>query len=165
MKKVNVKKLALGGMLSAVILVMTVGLHLPVPATGGYVHLGDGFIFLTAAVLGPYAALAAGIGSALADLLGGYFIYIPATFLIKAIVALAAYLLNKKIKNILVCALIAEIFMILGYYIYSVILTGSIIASLSGIPTNAVQGVVGAILGCILVKPIRNNKYFNRLWE
>lgn len=161
----KLKRMILAALFAALCCVATMVIQVPT-LTQGYIHLGDTFVLMCGFLLGPlYGTLAAGIGSAMADLLTGYFIYIPATFLIKAIVALAAYLLNKKIKNILVCALIAEIFMILGYYIYSVILTGSIIASLSGIPTNAVQGVVGAILGCILVKPIRNNKYFNRLWE
>ena len=153
MKTVNVKKLALGGMLSAVILVMTIGMHLPVPATGGYVHLGDGFIFLTAAVLGPYAALAAGIGSALADLLGGYFIYIPATFIIKAAMGLIAGKFaaqSSSIKRIIVFA-IAEAVMVVGYFAFEWLLYGGA-AALGAVLPNLVQGAFGVILGLILTE-------------
>ena len=153
MKTVNVKKLALGGMLSAVILVMTIGMHLPVPATGGYVHLGDGFIFLTAAVLGPYAALAAGIGSALADLLGGYFIYIPATFIIKAAMGLIAGKFSaqsSRIKRIIVFA-IAEAVMVVGYFAFEWLLYGGA-AALGAVLPNLVQGAFGVILGLILTE-------------
>lgn len=161
----KLKRTILAALFAALCCVATMVIQIPT-LTQGYIHLGDTFVLMCGFLLGPlYGSLAAGIGSAMADLLTGYFIYIPATFLIKAIVALLAYLLNKRIKNILFCGLIAEIFMILGYYIYSVILTGNLIASLSGIPTNAIQGVVGALLCALLVKPIKNNKYYNKLWE
>ncbi|NLB91052.1 MAG: ECF transporter S component, partial [Clostridiales bacterium] len=71
MENQKIKKLTLGGALSALVLLFTYIFKIPVPATGGYVHLGDGIIFLAAALLGPYAAFIGGIGSALADLMGG----------------------------------------------------------------------------------------------
>ena len=153
MKKYNVKKLALGGMLSAVILVMTIGLHLPVPATGGYVHLGDGFIFLTAAMLGPYAALAAGIGSALADLLGGYFIYIPATFIIKAAMGLIAGKFAVQCSRLrrLIVFVIAELVMVLGYMAFEWVLYGGA-AALGAVVPNLIQGAFGVILGMVLTE-------------
>ena len=148
-----VKKLALGGMLSAVILAMTIGMHVPVPATGGYVHLGDGFIFLTAAVLGPYAALAAGIGSALADLLGGYFIYIPATFVIKAAMGLIAGKFAVHCGRIrrTIVFVIAELVMVLGYFAFEWALYGGA-AALGAVLPNLVQGAFGVILGLILTE-------------
>jgi len=153
MRTVNVKRLALGGMLSAIILVMTVGFHLPVPATGGYVHLGDGFIFLTAAAIGPYAALAAGVGSALADLLGGYFIYIPATFLIKAAMGLIAGKFagqSGRIRRSIVFAA-AEAIMAGGYFAFEWVLYGGA-AALGAVVPNLVQGAFGVILGLLLTE-------------
>jgi len=153
MRNDKVKKLALGGMLSAVILAMTISMHLPVPATGGYVHLGDGFIFLTAAVLGPYAALAAGIGSALADLLGGYFIYIPATFIIKAAMGLIAGKFaaqGSRLKRAIVF-MFAELVMVLGYFAFEWALYGGA-AALGAVLPNLLQGAFGVILGLILTE-------------
>ena len=162
MRTVNVKRLALGGMLSAVILVMTIGFHVPVPATGGYVHLGDGFIFLTAAVLGPYAALAAGLGSALADLLGGYFIYVPATFMIKAAMGLIAGKFaaqSSRIRRIIVFA-IAEAVMAAGYFTFEWVLYGGA-AALGAVLPNLVQGAFGVILGLLLTEI--TSKLFDKL--
>ena len=155
----------LASLFAALCCVSTMVIQVPT-LTQGYIHLGDTFVLMCGFLLGPlYGLLAAGIGSAFADLLTGYFIYLPGTFIIKAAVALCAYFLNKKVKSYLVGGLISEVVMIVGYYFYAVILSGSFIASLSGIPTNAIQGAAGAILCSLLVKPIKNNKYFNRLWE
>jgi uncharacterized membrane protein len=41
-----------------------------------------------ASILGPFAAISAAIGSALADLIVGYSLYMPATFLIKGLMGL-----------------------------------------------------------------------------
>ena len=61
-------------------------LHIPVPT--GYVHLGDAFVYLAASLLpAPYAVAAAAIGAGLADLLT-YPAWMPATLVIKAVVAL-----------------------------------------------------------------------------
>ena len=52
----------------------------------GYINLGDGIVLLAAWVLPlPYGLVAAGLGSALADLFSGYVVYAPATFAIKAL--------------------------------------------------------------------------------
>ena len=64
-------QLALGGMLAALVFVATSFFKLPVSVTQGYIHLGDGFILLGAALLGNTAIVAAALGSALADLLAG----------------------------------------------------------------------------------------------
>ena len=48
--------------------------------------------------MGPAEAfLAAGIGSCMADLLGGYFIYVPITFIIKGLVAFSCSHLYRSV--------------------------------------------------------------------
>ena len=79
--------LALSGMMAALVFVATYFFKLPVSITQGYIHLGDGFILLGASLLGWASVPAAAIGSALADLLGGYTLYILPTFVIKGLVA------------------------------------------------------------------------------
>lgn len=62
----------------------------------GYVNLGDCAVLMSAWVLGPlYGGAAAGIGSALADLLSGYAHYVPGTFAIKLVMAVAAALIFR----------------------------------------------------------------------
>ena len=70
-------------LLAALCCVGTLVLQIPTP-TGGFVNLGDTVILLSAFLLSPvYAALSAGIGSMLADIIAGYPQYAPATFVIK----------------------------------------------------------------------------------
>jgi uncharacterized membrane protein len=103
-----------------------------------------------------YGFLAAGLGSALADLFSGYVIYAPATFVIKGLMALVACftyrLLAKKLAPTLsrtVGGLLAEVLMVLGYFLFEGVLYG-FIPSAVNIPANAIQGAVGLVLGVLL---------------
>jgi uncharacterized membrane protein len=105
-----------------------------------------------------YGFLAAGLGSALADLFSGYVIYAPATFLIKGGMALVAFasfrLFQKKIGKFpshLIGAFLAEAAMVLGYFVFEGFLYG-FAPSLVNIPANAAQGVAGIVIGMVLVK-------------
>ena len=97
----NLKKLILAALFAALSCVATMSIRIPTPGTGGYIHPGDAIVLLSGVILGPvWGFLAGGIGSALSDLIGGYFIYVPITFVIKGLVALAAGLLYQKVgKN------------------------------------------------------------------
>ena len=68
-----------------------------IPSPNGYTHLGDCMIFIAVLVLGGKdAALAGGIGAALADALGGYMIWVVPTFIIKALMAVIMFYICKK---------------------------------------------------------------------
>ena len=84
----KIKRLTLGGVMAALVFVMTYFPKVPVPVTGGYIHLGDGAIFLAGMLLGPLAVASAAIGSALSDLVGGYVPYVLPTLVIKGLMAL-----------------------------------------------------------------------------
>lgn len=74
-------------------------LHIPV-GSAGYIHIGDTFIYLAAALLPtPYAALAAAIGGGLADILTGSANWVMATIIIKPILVLFFTSKGKKIIN------------------------------------------------------------------
>ena len=83
----KVLRLVLLAMFTAAIAVTTAYLSIP-NGFGGYIHLGDGIIFMSAMLLGPAGAISAGIGSGIADLLVGYGMYAPVTFVIKGIMGL-----------------------------------------------------------------------------
>lgn len=158
--KSNVKKLVLSALLAAVTCVATLVIHVPSPLNG-YINLGDCFVLLSGWLLGPlYGFLAGGIGSALADLFLGYAVYAPATFAVKGLVALTAYLLIKtfgKIKNKPVAyslsGVIAELVMIGGYYVFEGFMYGWK-ASLVNIPPNSIQAVAGIVCATLLVTVI-----------
>ena len=90
-------KLVISALMASMACVATMVIKIPIPATGGYINLGDSIVLLASVALGPvYGGLAAGLGSALADLLGGYVAFAPATFIIKALMKEMIYPWDKK---------------------------------------------------------------------
>lgn len=86
MKTPKLRLMIYTALMTAFIFIATSLIKIPVPLTNGYIHAGDTFIFVSGILLGPwYAAFAAGIGSALADLYGGYTQWIIPTLIVKAI--------------------------------------------------------------------------------
>ncbi|MDD3168327.1 MAG: ECF transporter S component, partial [Eubacteriales bacterium] len=82
--KEKTTKIIVAGLMMAMIVVATILIIIPVPFGNGYIHLGDAIIFLSVLILGwEYGAVAAGVGSALADILVGYAIWAPWTLFIK----------------------------------------------------------------------------------
>ena len=144
--------------MAAMVCVATMIIKIPSPMKG-YLNIGDCIVLLCGWLLAPgYGFVAAGLGSALADMFSGYLTYAPATFLIKGSMALIAFacfkLMNKRIGKLpsqIIGAVLAEIVMVLGYYVFVGFMYG-FIPSAVNIPANAVQGAAGLILGIILVK-------------
>ena len=161
--KSTTEKIVISAMFASLVCVATMVVKIPSPLHG-YINLGDAFVLLAGWCISPlYGFLAAAIGSGLADLLSGYALYAPATFLIKGIMAIVAFYGYKFISNKankifarIVSGVAAEIFMILGYLLFEGILYG-FVPSLVNIPPNAIQGLAGIIIGVLLVNIF--NKY------
>ena len=146
----NPQKLSFAALLAAFTTVATLVVQIPTP-TKGYLNLGDCFVNISAWLLGPvWGTAAAGIGSAMADAIGGYWIYVPVTLIIKSLMAFVSYQVYQKLseKNSfrarITAACIAEIIMILGYAGFEAVLYASPATALLGMPSNLVQGIMGA---------------------
>ena len=153
----NLKKLILAALFAALSCVATMSIRIPTPGTGGYIHPGDAIVILSGVILGPvWGFFAGGIGSALSDLIGGYFVYVPITFVIKGLVALAAGLLYQKVGKTqksryaaVVLGGVADIILVAGgcfvceYFIYGA-------GAAASIPANIIQGIGGLVISCIL---------------
>ena len=135
--------------------VLTIIVRIPSP-TKGYMNLGDCSVLICGWLLGPiYGTIAGGLGSAFADFLSGYPIYIPATLIIKSIMAfimsLVPYIFFGKENRYMrlafgVSAVIAELFMVFGYYLYEAVVIGEgFITAFSGVFGNVAQGIAGII--------------------
>ena len=150
MQKLSVKKLTLAGVLAALVFVMTYVPKVPVPVTGGYVHLGDGAIFLAALLLGPLGIPAAAIGSGLSDILGGYMVYALPTMLIKGVVALIAWKLWKEGSwlRAVIAFVLAEVAMVAGYFAFESVMYGAA-AAWAAVGANCIQGIAGVALGLV----------------
>ena len=165
--KTKTKTLVITALLAALTCVATMVIKIPSPLEG-YLNLGDCIVLVAGWMLSPtYGFLAAGIGSAMADILSGYVVYAPATFFIKGLMAIIAFfgfkLLRKALGSLpsrIISGIVAEIIMVLGYYVFEGFLYG-FIPSAVNIPANGVQGVAGLILGVILIKIFEKAK----LWE
>ena len=153
----NLKKLILAALFAALSCVATMSIRIPTPGTGGYIHPGDAIVILSGVILGPvWGFLAGGIGSALSDLIGGYFIYVPITFVINGLVALAAGLLYQKVgKNqksryiAVILGGVADILLVAGgYFVCEFFIYGA--GAAASIPANIIQGVGGLVISCIL---------------
>lgn len=151
--------LAFGGMMAALVFVATYFFKLPVSITQGYIHLGDGFILLGAALLGWWGVPAAAVGSALADLMGGYTLYILPTFVIKGLVAAAAVLALRDRKPYWLTVLMlagSELVMVAGYFVTEWLLLGyGLAAAASAVGPNVVQGISGVAIGAVLIPLMR----------
>ena len=153
-------------LLASLCCVATIIIKIPSPLKG-YINLGDCVVLLSGWLLSPvYGFLAAGLGSALADIFSGYTVYAPATFIIKGLMAIIAHygftLLGKSLPRTLsriISGTFAEIFMILGYFLFEGFLYG-FAPSLLNIPPNAVQGIAGIILGTLLIKVFAKSNIF-----
>lgn len=162
--KRKVFKPILSALFAAIICISTFIIQIPVAVTGGYINMGDCFVLLSGIVLGPvYSFLAAGLGSALADILSGYVIYAPATFLIKGIMALVIALLFKcskskfNIFSLMAFGMISEIIMLAGYFIYECFILSYGLGAAGAIPGNIFQGVFAITVNTLLVQIISKN--------
>lgn len=188
MNVTSTKKWVVSALFAALTCICTMIIKIPTP-TGGYIHPGDGMVLLCGIVLGPgMGALAAGIGSMLSDLFGGYMVWVPATFIIKALTAMVAALLFRKagkhlsysssnaIVRVIIGGIIGEAIMVFGYFVFeiglnaasnggftSAAIAGGIAYSAAGIPANIVQGVTGIVIACVLL-PILSKIPDVRAW-
>lgn len=148
----QIKTLVRAALFAAFTCMMTLVIQIPAPT--GHVNLGDVGVLLSAWALGPvWGGAAAGIGSALADLLS-WPAYAPATFVIKFIMAAAAAWIFRAARNrgrkyigMTVGAVAAEMIMAGGYFLFESAVLAVGAAAAASIPFNLVQGAVGAVVG------------------
>ena len=157
----TIKKITLGALFAAIITVFTAYIcHVPIGINGGYVHLGDAFIYIAASLLPlPYAILAAAVGAGLADLLTAP-VWFLASVIIKSLICLS--FTNKKIickRNIFACVL-GVFITVLGYAVAEYIIFGSFAGILYSVVGNLIQATASGVLFILIgfyIEKIRIN--------
>ena len=167
-----IKKTVTAALLTALTFVGTMIIQIPT-GTNGYIHIGDCFVILCGYILGPvWGFLAAGVGSMLTDVATSYFFWAPGTFIIKGVMATIAYFLVKTLSSIskkntilpfAAASIVAELFMVAGYFVYAATILGEGLPAALSIPANLVQGVAGAIISTLLAEIFAHNKALCRL--
>ncbi len=115
---------------TSLVAVATIAFTIYVPATRGYFNVGESAIFLVALLGGArMGAFAGGVGSMLADLILGYYLFAPATLVIKG---LEGYLLGVlvsrrprlregtwRLLSVLASVLVFSLVLTVGTFFYS----------------------------------------------
>ena len=135
--------------------------------SGNYINLGDCAVFVCALLLGgPWGALVAAVGSALADFFVGSAVYAIPTILIKGGMAfLAAWFIKTKsnswatyIKLVCFCGLI----MVAGYFLFDLIIMGDYSVAALALPANLLQLLVNGLIAIPVLKLLSWLSYYKK---
>lgn len=139
------------------------GTQLRIPTAIGYINLGDAVILIASYVIGPAAFFPAAIGSAIADLIAGYPMYIIPTFVIKGLMGLTAGLILRHpehrphIVKRLLAGVAAELIMVSGYFVVEIFLY-DVAAAAASIPFNLIQAAAALIIAVPVSYLLKNLK-------
>jgi uncharacterized membrane protein len=149
---ISARKICITAVMAALVFIMTIVPRIPIPL--GYAHLGDAAIFLVVLYIGRReGALAASIGSAFADFIGGFPVWIIPTIIIKYIMA---EILGRvacpadgtyrlfSVRTML-GLILSGIWMVFGYTIAGAILYGSLPVGLTSAPGLLLEGVINIL--------------------
>ena len=104
MQNKHTRFMCIAGVFTALVFVVTAYLH--IPTNNGYIHVGDGLIYLAACILPwPYAMAVGAGGALLADCLTGFAIWAPGSVVIKAATALLFTNKGKKMMSLAGCGI------------------------------------------------------------
>ena len=149
----NSRELAASAIMAAMVAVATLLIQIPIPATHGFFNFGDSMIMDAALTFGPVVgAIAGGLGSALGDFLGGWYIWVPFTLIIKGFEGfLTGWVLSilgeeKRNLHLIIAWMVGGVEMVIGYFIVQTYMYG-FGAALVELPINFVQMLVGGIIG------------------
>ncbi len=163
------KELTLVGLLTALVAVATMMITVPVPATEGFIHVGDAVIFFAAVFFGrKKGALAAGIGSGLADLLLGYTVWILPTLIVKSIMGYIVGSFAEKSDHrplslmTVIGLVLGVLWMVGGYLVAGSIIKGSFAVGLTGVPWDMVQGFGGIALYIPVAVAMGKTRFFQQ---
>lgn len=164
MANASTKKIVLNGLMIAVVFLTTYFTRFPGPIPPGYINLGDAAILVAALLLGRKTGFIAGaVGSALADLAAGAFLFVPVTFIVKGIEGYVTGLIGDKDAGGLggqaarvTAVVVGVVIMVAGYFVAEAFLLGAFdstfgwAAARLELPLNLVQGGASAVTGYAL---------------
>ena len=162
--KNSAANIALLAIMSALVTIMTLVIQIPYPGTSGYFNFGDTMVMLSGFLLGPIGGFfAGGVGSAVADVVGGYPHWAPFTFIIKGFEGMAVgYLSSRARKQVrlnkrdIIAVLVGAVIMLTGYFIAQMLLIGIAVAIGELVTVNLAQVVIGGVVTLSIGPTIRS---------
>ncbi len=169
MKSTKFLKLVFTSLVTAIIIICTLLIKIPLPASAGYVNISDAFGISASFILGPlYGAIALALGGLLSDLLLGFAYYAPTTFIVKFLSVIIPYIIVKNtVKNrvvkIILYSIIFSILMPFGYlcFEYFILKLGS--ASLFSFGCNIAQGIISGIASIFIISALEKTNLIKGL--
>lgn len=158
-RSVNTQLMAVAAVMIALVAVLTLWVRIPIPATGGYVHMGDVGVFFAAFAFGPLVGLVAGgTGTALADVIGGYAAFAPLTLVAHGLQGwLAGYLgRGRDTKGLVAAWAVGGLAVVLVYFLGEWLVYGlGYSVALAEVIPNLMQVGVGGLVGVPLTLFVR----------
>jgi uncharacterized membrane protein len=143
--------------MTAIVFVLTSMIKVPTPARG-YIHLGDAGIFFSSFAFGPWiGAVSGGLGTALADVAGGFPQWAPFSFLIHGAQGFIVGWMSRRwtgVWGLILSAVCGGAIVVIGYLAAGAYLSG-VGASVGELPLNVIQVGVGAAIGVPLFAAVR----------
>ncbi len=156
-KSVDPRTLAVTAVMAAVVFVLTSIVHVPTPARG-YIHLGDTGVFFAAFAFGPWiGAVAGGVGTLLADVVGGFPLWAPFSLLIHGLQGWVVGWMSRRwsgVPGLILSAVVGGAIVVIGYLVAGLFLAGAG-AALGELPMNVLQVVGGAVVAIPLFIAVR----------
>jgi uncharacterized membrane protein len=160
--KIGTKEIAAIAVMGALTTVATMMIQVPFPATGGYFNLGDAVVVATALLFGPIiGAIAGGLGSGLADLLGGWMLFVIPTTIIKGMEGyIVGYIagdpVNRPFMKTIIAWIAGGVVIVVGYFIAEAFFLGmGIEAALAEMIINIPQAI-GSGLGVLIALAVKD---------
>ena len=152
-------RIAAIAIMTAVTMVFTYVVRIPIAPTRGYINLGDVAVFFTAFTFGPFTALiSGGLGPAIADIAAGYSQWAPITFAAHGLQGFAAALVIKAMGTRKIAEPVAGLagtIVMVGLYLLGGAFMVGFGAAAVEIPMNLLQNAVGIVGGFILSHAVR----------
>lgn len=155
--QLNASLIGLIAAMTAVTIVFTLWVRIPFPLTRGYVSLADVAIYFASFAFGPLVGgFAGGVGTGMADMIGGYILWAPLSLVIHGLQGVAAGWFARKgtLPMILLGWLVGAVIMVAGYFIAGAVMYGVGPASVE-LLGNTGQVVVGGLGGALLYYAVK----------
>lgn len=153
-KALSASVIAILAVMTAITVIFTLSIQIPIPQTKGYISLADVAIYFAAFAFGPLVGgFSAGVGTGLADVLSSYTLWAPFSLVVHGLQGVAAGIIVRRGKNSLPSILlgwaVGSLIMVAGY-----LLAGTLLVSFEGalgeVVFNLVQVSVGGLGGGLL---------------
>lgn len=138
-----------------------INIRLPLAGSGGLIHLGNVPLFIGGMLFGKKTgAIAGSFGMALFDLMSGWTVWAPFTFVIVGAMGYVIGWISEKepfkwnMANHVLSVILAIIIKVAGYYFAEVILYGNWITPVGSIPGNIIQVGFAGFVVILFIEPL-----------